>query len=253
MLRGGEKSMDSVMLVTGGSRGIGAAVARMGGERGYAVLINYRERADLAAQVVEAIRADGGRASAVQADVAIEADVDRLFAACDAEFGRPTVLVNNAGALGAAGAVAELSSEAFERVIAVNLTSVALCSRQAIVRMSKKDGGGAIVNVSSIAARLAYLPGLVAYAAAKAAVETLTIGLAREVGPLGIRVNAVRPGLIRTDMHEGRWDSFARTATTVPLEARPAEPEEVARAILWLASEEASYVSGAILDVTGGR
>lgn len=247
--------MVGVMVVTGGSRGIGAAVARLGAEREYAVCVNYRERADRAGEVVEAITKEGGKALAVQADVALEADVKRLFHACDAELGPVTLLVNNAGIIGAPTPTTELSLDNVSRIFTVNVTGAMLCAREAVQRMSTESGGkgGVIVNVSSIAARLGYLPGMVAYAAAKAAIDTFTVGLAREVGSQGIRVNAVRPGLIETEIHEGRWDKFEATAKTVPLGSRAASPNEVARSIMWLASDEASYVTGAILDVTGGR
>ena len=243
------------MVVTGGSRGIGAAAARLGAEHQYAVCVNYRERADRAAEVVDAIMEGGGTAIAVQADVALEADVERLFQACDAELGPVTVLVNNAGIMGAVTPIAELALDDLERMFAVNVTGATLCSRAAIRRMSTESGGtgGVIVNVSSIAARLGNRAGHVAYGATKAALDALTVGLAHEVGPLGIRVNAVRPGLIDTEIQGGHWERFEAIAKTVPLGARAASPDEVARAILWLASDAASYVTGAILDVTGGR
>lgn len=249
--------MAQVMIVTGGSRGIGAAVARLAGRRGYAVCVNYRQRADRADEVVAAIAADRGKAISVQADVAIEADVERLFAACDAEFGPVTVLVNNAGILGDLSPIAGVTAENVSRIFAVNVTGSLLCAREAIRRMAPQSGGhgGSIVNVSSIGARLGYLLDLVPYAASKGAIDTFTIGLAKEVGPLGIRVNAVRPGLIDTEIHEshGKGSKFEATARTVPLGARPASADEVATTVLWLASDEASYVTGALLDVTGGR
>ncbi len=247
--------MARVMIVTGGSRGIGAAVARLAGRLGYAVCVNYRERADRARDVVSSIVAGGGSAVAVQADVSIETDVGRLFAACDAALGPVTVLVNNAGVAGDSSPIADITSDNLRRILGVNIWSTILCAREAIRRMSPRNGGqgGAIVNISSIGARVGYLPGLVAYAASKGAIDTLTIGLAKEVGCLGIRVNAVRPGLIDTEMHEGRRESFQAIARTVPLLARAASADEVASAVLWLASDEASYVSGALVDVTGGR
>ena len=247
--------MDGVMIVTGASRGIGAAIAQLAGRRGYKVCVNYHQRADRAEQIVVSITAEGGKAIAVKADVAEEPDVIRLFSTCDDQLGRVDVLVNNAGIIGDISPIFEVTSENLARMYAVNVFGTILCTREAIRRMSTKHGGkgGAIVNISSIAARLRYLKGLAGYAASKAAIDTFTVGLATEVGPFGVRVNAVRPGLIDTEMHKGLEENFTAVAKTVPLGARSASPDEVAATVLWLVSEEASYVTGAVLDVTGGR
>ena len=247
--------MSGVIIVTGAGRGIGAAVAQLAGSRGYMVCVNYHQRDDRAGQIVEAITSKGGKAIAVKADVAVESDVVRLFSTCDDQLGPVTVLVNNAGIIGDISPSDKITPENLARLFAVNVTGAFLCAREAIRRMSTENGGngGSIVNISSIAARLRYLKGLVGYAASKAAIDTLTFGLATEVGPLGIRVNAVRPGLIDTEMHKGLEQNFAAVSKTVPLGARAASPNEVATTVLWLASDEASYVNGAVLDVTGGR
>ena len=247
--------MSGVIIVTGAGRGIGAAIAQLAGRRGYKVCVNYHQRDDRAGQIVEAITSGGGTAIAVKADVAIESDVLRLFSTCDDQLGSVTVLVNNAGIIGDKSPTDQVTSENLTRLLAVNVTGSFLCAREAIRRMSTENGGngGSIVNISSIATRLRYLKGLVGYAASKAAIDVFTFGLATEVGPIGIRVNAVRPGLIDTEMHRGLEDNFATVAKTVPLGARAASPVEVAATVLWLVSEDASYVNGAILDVTGGR
>ena len=240
-----------VMIVTGGGRGIGAATARLAAERGYAVCINYRRNADAAERLAREIKA-----IAVQADVASETDVVRLFKTVDDKLGGVTALVNNAGIVDRGTRVEQMSAERIQRMLAVNVTGSFLCAREAVRRMSTRHGGkgGAIVNVSSVAARLGGSGEYVDYAASKGAIDTFTIGLAKEVGPEGIRVNAVRPGVIRTEIHvtsgdPGRVDRIGRSA---PLE-RPGEPEEIARAIVWLASDEASYITGALLDIAGGR
>ena len=247
--------MSEVIIVTGAGRGIGAAVAQLAGLRGFKVCVNYHQRDDRAGQIVEAITSKGGKAIAVKADVAVESDVVRLFSTCDDQLGPVTVLVNNAGIIGDISPSDKITPENLARLFAVNVTGAFLCAREAIRRMSTEKGGsgGSIVNISSIAARLRYLKGLVGYAASKAAIDTFTSGLATEVGPVGIRVNAVRPGLIDTEMHKGLEQNFAAVSKTVPLGARPASPNEVATTVLWLASDEASYVNGAVLDVTGGR
>jgi NAD(P)-dependent dehydrogenase (short-subunit alcohol dehydrogenase family) len=244
---------ERVLIVTGGGRGIGAETARLAAERGYKVAVNYRENRDAAVSLIKTLKA---KAIAVQADVASEADVVRLFETVDRELGPVTALVNNAGVVDRGTRVAEMSAARIARMFAINITGSFLCAREAIKRMSKRRGGpgGAIVNVSSIAARLGGAGEYVDYAAAKGAIDTFTVGLAKEVGPEGIRVNAVRPGIIRTEIHIASGDPgrVERIGATAPLE-RPGEAIEVARAIVWLLSEEASYMSGALVDVSGGR
>ena len=243
--------MAGVMLVTGSSRGIGAATARLAAERGYKVCVNYvRDRA-----AGEALAREIG-GIAVGADVALEADVVRMFAEVDRLLGRLTVLVNNAGVVDVAARVDEMSMARLERMFAINVTGSFLCAREAVKRMSTRHGGagGAIINISSVAARIGAPAMYVDYAAAKGAIDTMTLGLSKELGGEGIRVNAVRPGVIRTEIHASGGDPgrAERIGATAPL-GRAGDAEEIARAILWLASDEASYVSGAILDVAGGR
>jgi len=242
--------------VTGGGRGIGAATARLAARRGYAVCINYLTDGDTARQVADAITQGGGRAITVAADVASEPDVVRLFATVDATLGPVTALVNNAGILERQMRVEDMDAARWQRVLATNVVGTFLCAREAVRRMSTRHGGrgGAIVNLSSGAAR-AGSPGVyVDYAASKGAVETFTIGLAREVAADGIRVNAVRPGFIHTDIHaaSGEPDRVERMAPSVPMR-RGGHPDEVAAAILWLLSDEASYVTGTFVDVAGGK
>jgi NAD(P)-dependent dehydrogenase (short-subunit alcohol dehydrogenase family) len=243
--------MKKVMLVTGGGRGIGAATARLAAERGYAVCVNYRSDRAAAEKLAKEIGA-----LAVAADVSVEADVIRLFHTVDEKLGRLGVLVNNAGIVDVKARVEEMSVARLQRMYAVNVIGSFLCAREAIKRMAKKHGGagGTIVNVSSAAARLSSPGDYVDYAAAKGAIDTFTVGLAKEVAGDGIRVNAVRPGVIRTEIHATSGDPsrLERIGATAPL-ARAGEPEEVARAILWLASDESSYTTGSIVDVTGGR
>jgi NAD(P)-dependent dehydrogenase (short-subunit alcohol dehydrogenase family) len=245
-----------VLLVTGASRGIGAATARMAASRGYAVCVNFRANAAAANDVVAAITSAGGRAIAVQADVAVESDVVRLFETCDAQLGRLTGLVNNAGMLEKQMRVEAMDADRLQRVFAANVTGSFMCAREAIKRMSARFGGsgGAIVNVSSAAARIGGAEEYVDYAAAKGAIDTLTLGLSKEVAADGIRVNAVRPGVIRTEIHAsgGEPGRVDRVKAFVPMR-RGGEVDEVAGAILWLLSDEASYTTGAILDVSGGR
>ena len=245
--------MSAVMIVTGGGRGIGAATARLAAKAGYVVCVNYLRDRSSAEKLVSEI---GGKSIAVAADVAAEADVVRLFETVDRELGRVTALVNNAGIVDRASRVESISAARLARMFAINVTGSFLCAREAVKRMSARHGGagGAIVNLSSIASKLGAPGEYVDYAASKGAIDTFTIGLAKEVGAEGIRVNAVRPGIIRTEIHAASGDParLERIGATAPL-GRPGEPEEVARAILWLLSDAASYVTGAILDVSGGR
>jgi NAD(P)-dependent dehydrogenase (short-subunit alcohol dehydrogenase family) len=245
-----------VIVITGASRGIGAATARLAAARGYAVCVNYRVDRASADRVVTAIHDDGGRAIAIAADVAREDAVVRLFATVDRELGPLTALVNNAGMLERQMRVETMDAARISRVLATNVTGTLLCAREAIARMSTARGGrgGAIVNVSSMAARLGGAGEYVDYAASKGAVDALTIGLAQEVAQDGIRVNAVRPGIVYTDIHAsgGEPGRVERVKGFVPMR-RGGQPEEVARAILWLLSDEASYSTGTFIDVSGGR
>jgi NAD(P)-dependent dehydrogenase (short-subunit alcohol dehydrogenase family) len=245
-----------VVLVTGGSRGIGAATARLAAARGYDVCVNYRANAAAAEAVAREVRAAGARAIAVQADVAGEADVVRLFQAVDQALGPLTALVNNAGILERQGRVDQVDEERLGRVFATNVTGAFLCAREAVRRMSSRHGGrgGAIVNVSSRAAVLGAAGEYVDYAASKAALDALTTGLSREVAAEGIRVNAVRPGIIETEIHAsgGEPGRVARLGPQLPM-GRGGQAVEVARAILWLLSDEASYATGTFIDVGGGR
>lgn len=245
-----------IALVTGGSRGIGAETARLCSARGYAVCVNYRSNRAAAETLVGEIAAAGGRAIAVQADVAVERDVVRLFAAVDAELGRLTALVNNAGILETQTRVEAIDAARIARVFATNVTGAFICAREAVKRMSTARGGngGAIVNVSSMAARLGSPGEYVDYAASKAAVDTLTIGLAKEVAREGIRVNGVRAGIIETEIHAsgGEPGRVARLGPQQPM-GRGGAAIEVARAIVWLLSDDASYTTASFVDVAGGR
>jgi NAD(P)-dependent dehydrogenase (short-subunit alcohol dehydrogenase family) len=245
-----------VAIVTGGGRGIGAATSRLAAERGYAVCVNYLRDRDAAESVVAGIRERGGRAIAIAGDVAQESDVVRLFDETQARFGALTALVNNAGILERQARLDDMDAARLARVFATNITGTFLCAREAVRRMSTRNGGrgGSIVNVSSIAARLGAPGEYVDYAASKGAVDSLTIGLAREVAEEGIRVNAVRPGVIYTAIHAagGEPGRVDRVKQAVPMK-RGGLPEEVARAIVWLLTEEASYSTGAFIDVSGGR
>jgi NAD(P)-dependent dehydrogenase (short-subunit alcohol dehydrogenase family) len=249
-------SAPPVAIVTGGSRGIGAATARLLASRGYAVGVNYVTNEVAADAVVASIRASGGTAVAVQADVGVEADVMRLFAACDAELGRLRALVNNAGILETQGRVDTMDADRLQRVLTANVVGSFLCAREAVRRMSTKwaGQGGAIVNLSSVAARTGSPGEYVDYAAAKGAIDTFTVGLAQEVAQEGIRVNAVRPGFIYTDIHAsgGEPNRVDRVKAFVPMR-RGGTADEVALAIAWLLSDEASFTTGVCLDVAGGR
>lgn len=249
-------TMTRPIIITGASRGIGAATAVMAGQHGYAVCVNYKTDQAAAQRVVKAIAVAGGQAIAVQADVSQEGDVRRLFDACTEAFGTPVALVNNAGILETQMRLESMSVDRMQRIFATNVMGPLLCCREAIRRMSKRHGGtgGAIVNLSSGAARLGAPGEYVDYAASKGAVDTMTIGLAKEVAEDGIRVNAIRAGYIYTDMHAsgGEPGRVDRLKDSLPLK-RGGQPEEVAHAVLWLLSDEASYTTGSILDVTGGR
>lgn len=248
--------MNKVLVVTGGSRGIGAETAKLGAARGYSVCINYNRNREAAEVLVDQIRAAGDEALAVQADISREAEVLRLFRTVDEELGNITALVNNAGILDRQIRVEETDEARLQRIFAVNVVGSFLCAREAVKRMSTRHGGkgGAIVNVSSAASRLGSPGEYVDYAASKGAIDTLTIGLSREVADEGIRVNAVRPGFIYTDMHAdgGEPGRVDRIKHTLPMK-RGGHPVEVANAILWLLSDEASYTTGSFIDLAGGR
>jgi len=249
-------ALKNVLVITGGGRGIGAATARLAAQSGYAVCIGYLRNEAAASAVVDEIRRAGREAIAVAADVSSEADVTRLFARVDDAFGPVTALVNNAGILEPQSRVERMDADRLTRVFATNVVGSFLCAREAVRRMSIRNGGagGAIVNVSSAASRLGSPNEFVDYAASKGAIDTFTLGLAREVAAEGIRVNAVRPGVIYTDIHAsgGEPDRVERVKSAVPMQ-RGGDAAEVARAILWLLSDEASYSTGALVDVSGGR
>jgi NAD(P)-dependent dehydrogenase (short-subunit alcohol dehydrogenase family) len=245
-----------IIVITGGSRGIGAETARLCAARGYRVAVNYRVNRDAAESLVSEIRSFGGHGIAVQADVSVESEVERLFQNVDQRFGRLTALVNNAGILETQARVDQIDAARIGRVFATNVTGAFVCAREAVQRMSTRygGGGGAIVNVSSRAAQLGAPGEYVDYAASKAALDTLTVGLAREVAREGIRVNGVRAGIIETEIHAsgGEPGRVARLGPQQPM-GRGGEAIEVARAIVWLLSEEASYTTGSFIDVAGGR
>ena len=244
------------LVVTGGSRGIGAAVARLAGNRGYSVALSFLDNEAAARNVVEDIRSSGNAAVAICGDIAVEGDIIRLFAEAERELGPICGLVNNAGVTGGFSRVEALDAASLAKVLMTNVAGTILCAREAVKRMSIRHGGqgGAIVNISSLAARTGGAGEWVHYAASKGAIDTFTIGLAREVGAEGIRVNAVAPGLIATDIHaaNGAPDRLERLSPMIPM-GRPGAPAEVAEGVLWLLSEAASYTTGTILEIGGGR
>jgi len=245
-----------ILLVTGGSRGIGAATALAAAQAGYAVAVNYQSNSLAADEVVRTIRDSGGQAMALQADVSHEDEVLAMFARIDAKWGPLAALVNNAGVVDVSSRVDAMSVARLSRMLNTHVLGSFVCAREAVLRMSTRHGGsgGAIVNLSSAASKLGSPGQYVDYAACKGAIDTLTIGLAKEVAAEGIRVNAVRPGIIETDIHAsgGEPDRAQRLAPQVPMQ-RPGSAQEVANAILWLLSPQASYCTGALLDIGGGR
>jgi NAD(P)-dependent dehydrogenase (short-subunit alcohol dehydrogenase family) len=244
------------LIVTGASRGIGAAIARLASHRGYAVAVNFNSGEAEANRVAAEIGDAGGRALAIRADVSLEHPIVELFKTAERELGPIKALVNNAGVTGGFARVENITAEAIEKTFAVNVTGAILCAREAVRRMSTKRGGsgGAIVNISSIAARTGAAGEWVHYAASKGAIDSFTTGLAREVATEGIRVNAVKPGLVDTEIHaaNGEPGRLQRLMGTIPMN-RPGQPNEIAEAVLWLLSPAASYVTGAILEIGGGR
>jgi NAD(P)-dependent dehydrogenase (short-subunit alcohol dehydrogenase family) len=248
--------MSKVVLITGASRGIGRAAARLAGARGWTVGVNYQHNEPAAEETAAEVGRAGGRARVLKGDVANEADVIAMFDALESAYGRIDALVNNAGIVAPSMPLADMSAERMKRLFDVNVYGAYLCAREAARRMSKDRGGdgGVIVNVSSAAARLGSPNEYVDYAGSKGAIDTMTIGLAKELGPQGVRVNAIRPGLIDTDIHAsgGKPDRAAVLGVQTPL-GRPGAADEVAEAIVWLLSDAASYVSGALIDVSGGR
>jgi len=245
-----------VVIVTGASRGIGASTARLAAQAGYSVCINYVRNRDAAEAVAADVRKAGTRALVVQADVSEEEGVRRLFTECDRELGRLTALVNNAGILEHHMRLEDMDAARLQRVMNVNIVGSFLCAREAVRRMSTRRGGsgGSIVNISSVAARIGAPEEYIDYAASKGAIDTMTLGLSKEVATEGIRVNAVRPGPIHTDIHAsgGEPNRIERIKSAIPMK-RGGDADEVAHAILWLLSDEASYTTGALLDVAGGR
>ena len=248
--------MKPVLLVTGASRGIGAATALLAARQGWAIAVNYSQNAAAAEAIVKQIKAEGGQAVSIQADVGDEAQIKHLFTQVDTQLGRLTGFVNNAGVLDVALRVDEMGWERLERMMRINVIGAIVCALEAILRMSTKHGGkgGSIVNLSSVAARVGAPGQYVDYAASKGAIDTFNLGLAKEVAAEGIRVNAVRPGIIDTDIHAsgGIPDRAKTMAPMIPM-LRPGSADEVAQTIVWLLSDSASYVTGANVDVTGGR
>lgn len=248
--------MEKVIVITGGSRGIGAATARLAAKRGYAVCVNYLQNQPAANAVIHDIESSGGQAIAVAADVSSETDVVGLFKTVDEQLGTVTALVNNAGILETQMRVEEMDAARLNRIFTTNITGYFLCAREVVRRMSTKHGGngGSIVNVSSAASRLGSAGEYVDYAASKGAIDTLTIGLAQEVAAEGIRVNAVRPAFIYTDIHAsgGEPNRVDRIKEFIPMK-RGGQAEEVANAILWLLSDEASYATGTFIELAGGK
>ncbi|MCW8126642.1 SDR family oxidoreductase [Microbulbifer halophilus] len=247
--------MKKTALITGGSRGIGAATARLLASRGYDICISYRQRQRTAETLLGELRAFSVEAIAVQADISVESDIEQLFAQADEKLGHLSALVNNAGMLLPQTRAENMTAERINRILQTNVTGTLLCCREAIRRMSTKHGGsgGTIVNVSSGAARTGSPNEYIDYAASKGAVDSMTVGLAKELASEGIRVNGVRPGPIHTDMHAdgGEPDRIERVKANIPL-GRGGRPEEIANAIAWLLGDEASYVTGSFIDVTGG-
>jgi NAD(P)-dependent dehydrogenase (short-subunit alcohol dehydrogenase family) len=248
--------MNHVIVITGASRGIGAATALLAAQRGYAVCVNYRSNRTAADAVVTAIAQTSAKALAVAGDVSVEQDVVRLFQTVDRELGNVTALVNNAGIVDRQSRLEDMNAARLQRMFAINITGSFLCAREAVRRMSTRHGGsgGAIVNVSSGASRGGSPGEYIDYAASKGAIDTLTVGLAREVAQEGIRVNAIRPGYVDTEIHTGTGEPnrIGRVKESVPMK-RVGQPAEIAHAILWLLSDEASFTTGAILDVAGGK
>ena len=244
------------LLVTGGSRGIGAAICRLGATQGYAVAVNYHVHQPAAQALVDEIQQSGGRAAAIQGDIGREADILTLFERAEEQLGPLSALVNNAAITGGFARVESVDAVMLERLMAVNVTGALLCAREAVRRLSTARGGkgGAIVNISSRAAKLGSAGEWIHYAMTKGAIDSLTVGLAREVAQEGIRVNAVAPGLVQTDIHTEAGDPGrpARLAQTIPL-GRAGTPEEIAEGVIWLLSPAASYVTGSVLGIGGGR
>lgn len=244
------------LIVTGGSRGIGAAISRLAGSRGYSVAVNFKSDEGAALGIVEEIRSSGGSAVAIRGDIALERDIIRLFHQAEEKLGPICGLVNNAGVTGGFSRVEALDAKDLAEVLTANIAGTILCAREAVKRMSTRHGGrgGVIVNISSLAARTGSAGEWVHYATSKGAVNTFTIGLAREVAAEGIRVNAVAPGLIATDIHasNGAPDRLEQLRPTIPL-GRPGLPTEIAEGVLWLLSDAASYTTGTILEIGGGR